>query len=265
MLDKTSSLRDAAAVVQPGHTLALGGMTIYRRPMAYVRALLTHNPQARDLTLLCFTAGMESDLLVGAGRVKAVRSCYFGLETFGLAPMFTEAAGRGALEIIEESEVSLALGIRAALSGVGFMPSRAWIGTDMLALRPDVSTVQDPYSGEQLVAFPAIQCDVAVIHALQADPSGNAVIGGNVAVDPELALLARTTIVTAEEIVPRLDKADIPAPLVDWVVSTPNGARPTSCHPLYPLAGGDIMRYVDRCNAGEFEAFVAEWTEPGVA
>ena len=30
------------------------------------------------------------------------------------------------------------------------MPSTAWLGTDLLALRPDVQTVRDPYSGETL-------------------------------------------------------------------------------------------------------------------
>ena len=43
-----------------------------------------------------------------------------------------------------------------------------------LALRPDVKTITDPYSGEELVAFPALSCDVAVIHALVADKRGNA-------------------------------------------------------------------------------------------
>ena len=35
-----SSLEDAANTVKDGHTLALGGMTLYRRPLAFVKALL---------------------------------------------------------------------------------------------------------------------------------------------------------------------------------------------------------------------------------
>ena len=88
--------------------------------------------------------------------------------------MFTAAANAGQLRVIEETEASLAFGIRARLAGVGFMPSTAWLGTDLLALRPDVQTVRDPYSGETLVAFPPCRCDVAVIHALVADRCGNA-------------------------------------------------------------------------------------------
>ena len=89
------SLSDAAELVQDAQTIALGGMTVYRRPLAFVRALLRRDHRPKDLTLLCFTAGIESDLLVGAGCVGTVRSVYFGLESFGLAPMFTEAAQKG--------------------------------------------------------------------------------------------------------------------------------------------------------------------------
>ncbi|HET7090439.1 MAG TPA: CoA-transferase, partial [Anaerolineae bacterium] len=136
MTDKLISLTDAAALVQSGDTLALGGMTLYRRPVAFVRELL--KTETRDLTLLCFTASYESDLLVGAGRVKAVRTCYFGMEAFGLAPMFTQRATSGDLRVIEESEGSLAFGMRATLARVGFMPGPGWVGTDMLKVRPDV-------------------------------------------------------------------------------------------------------------------------------
>src|SRR5688572_30459627 len=128
----------AAALVQNGQTLALGGMTLYRRPVGFVRALLRRENQPRDLTLLCFTAGFESDLLVGAGCVSAVRSVYFGLESFGFAPMFTAAAQAGTVGVIEETEMSLAVGIRARMAGVDSLPSHAWLGTVLPDLRPDV-------------------------------------------------------------------------------------------------------------------------------
>ena len=65
-LDKRMSMEEAATLVQNGQTLALGGMTIYRRPVAFVRALLRLNPRPQDLTLLAFTASYACDLLVGA-------------------------------------------------------------------------------------------------------------------------------------------------------------------------------------------------------
>lgn len=260
---KVVSLADAVGLVpDEGCVLGLGGVTLYRRPMAFALALRQRYRQLhapRDLTLLAFTAGLESDLLIGAGLVRRLRSCYVGLEVFGLAPHFTAAAGAGGIEILEETEASLAFGIRARLADVGFMPSRAWQGTDLPRLRPDVRTVVDPYSGEELTAFPAIECDFAVIHALEADADGNAAIGGNRGVDVELALIAQHVIITAERLTPRLAKADILGPSVEAVVEVPGGAWPTSCHPLYPLDGSATLRYTEAAGTSAEDALLSDW------
>ena len=262
-MSKLTSLAEAAALVHDGDTLALGGMTLYRRPLAFVRALLQRETPPRDLALLCFTAGFESDLLVGAGLVGRVRTCYFGLEVFGLAPMFTQAATAGALQVVEETEASLAFGLRATLAGVGFMPGRGWLGTDVLKVRSDVRVIADPYTGEDVVAFPAITCDVAVIHALRADRTGNAVLGGNMAVDLELSLVAERVIVTAEEVVDKLDgPVDLSGIPVTAVAHAPRGAWPTSCHPLYPVGGEELLRYAESCPDG-FEEYLGEFFAQG--
>ena len=262
-MKKLISLEQAAGLVPDGAMLALGGMTLYRRPVAFVRALLKRYLQTgapRNLTLLAFTGGFECDLLVGAGLVSRVRSCYFGFEIFGFAPMFTYLANRGEIEVVEETEASLASGLRAQISGGGFIPARAWIGTDLLRLRPDVRTVVDPYSGEELAAFPAIRPDVAVVHALQVDQFGNVVINGNRAVDEELALAAGRLVVTTEEIVPELSRADIVAPLVSAVALAPGGARPSSCHPNYPFDGYALLDYTDRVSdPPSFQSYLQEW------
>jgi glutaconate CoA-transferase subunit A len=247
MIDKRTTFEDIMQLIPSGCTLALGGMTNYRRPMEFVRQFLkTRFGEVMNLTLLAFTAGLESDLLVGAELVSKVRTCYFGLEVFGLAPMFTHKANRGEIEIIEESEASLALGLRASVAGIGFLPARAWLGTDLLKLRPDVQTIVDPYTGEELTAFPAIKPDVAVIHALSADYEGNAIIGDNKGVDEELSLAAEIVIISAEQVVPNLGKADLIAPLTHSVVHAPQGALPTSCHPLYQMDGRAILEYVEQ-------------------
>ena len=243
--NKVKSFAEVVGWVKSGQTLGLGGMTLYRRPVAFVRALICQPNPPTNLTLLAFTAGLESDMLVGAGLVSKTRTCYFGLEAFGLAPMFTAAAQSGRITVIEESEMSLASGLRATMAGVGFMPGRGWQGTDLFRVRPDVLTITDPYTGQPVTAFPAITCDVAVIHVLKADPFGNAILGGNPTIDQELTLVAQTVILTAEEIV-----AQLPGPIdifglpVTAVVHAPRGAWPTSCYPLYPLDGQEILRYL---------------------
>lgn len=259
-------LQAASSLVHDGMTIALGGMTLYRRPVGLVMELLRREKRPQDLTLLNFTAGYESDLLVGAGCVKAVRSVYFGLESFGLAPMFTQAAQKGTVEIIEETEASIVFGLRAQMSGVGFMPSHAWIGTDLPRLRPDVETIIDPYSGESVMAFPAIELDVTVLHGLAADQSGNVLLNNNLGIDMELAYTAHTVIVTIEELVeqltPTTEGTILPAPGTDYIVELSRGAYPTSCHPRYAIGGGELLRYVDACNAGSFDEYLTELLIP---
>jgi glutaconate CoA-transferase subunit A len=254
---------EAAALVPDGCTLALGGMTLYRRPVAFVRWLLGRPVLPRHLTLLAFTAGYESDLLIGAGCVSAIRTCYAGLEAFGFAPMFTATAQAGTLRVIEETEASLAFGIRAGLAGVGFMPGRGWLGTDLPRLRPDVKTVIDPYSGEVLMAFPAIHCDVAVVHALEADGDGNIALNHNTGVDEDLVYLADRLIVTVERRVEKvertLDRLVMPGIGVDYLVLAPQGAAPTSCYPLYPISGRELVAYVEACAAGQFNDYLQAW------
>ena len=261
--NKLISLTDAAAMVKPkGCRLSLGGFTLYRRPMAFSLALLDrfrNENTPSDITLINFTSSVESDILVGESMVSKIRTCYFGLEVFGLAPHFTSAAADGSIQIIEETEASLAFGIRAAMAGVGFMPSIAWQGTDLLRLRPDVKTIEDPYSGEALTAFPAINCDIAVIHALEADLDGNACIGANQGVDRELSLVADKVIITAEKVVPRLEKVDIVGIVVDAVVETPSGAWPTSCYPSYALDGLAILDYVEQIGSESYNPLLDTW------
>ncbi|MGD2158680.1 MAG: CoA-transferase [Anaerolineales bacterium] len=249
MIDKRRTMEEVVELVKSDDMLALGGLTLYRRPMSFIRALLRHSfitGEPKNLTLLTFTAGLESDLLVGAEIVTRVRTCYFGLEIFGLAPMFTYFANRGKIEILEETEASIAFGLRAQMAGVGFMPGRGWLGTDLPKLRPDVKKIIDPYTNEELIAFPAIKPDIAIIHALKSDVEGNAQIGDNKSIDEELLMTASKVIITAEKVVPELYKADLVAPLVHAVVEAPKGAEPTSCHPLYGVNGEEILAYTEQ-------------------
>jgi glutaconate CoA-transferase subunit A len=259
-MNKVISMDQAVQIVASGSTLGLGGMTLYRRPVAFVRALLATG--VTDLTLISLTCGFESDLLVGAGRVRRVRTCYFGLEGFGLAPMFSQQVTAGVVEVIEETEASLAFGLRATLSGVGFMPSRAWLGTDLPQVRPDVKTVRDPYSGAEYTAFPALSADVIVVHAPVADQMGNARVHGNLALDRELGLVADQVIITAERVVDRLTgPLELEGVGVDFVVEAPHGAWPTSCYPDYPLDGEELVDYIELCAGGEFDAYVARFLQ----
>jgi glutaconate CoA-transferase subunit A len=129
-------------------------------------------------------------------------------------------------------------------------------------VRPDVKTVQDPYSKQEYIAFPALSVDVMVIHASEADHSGNAKAHGNRALDRELALAADRVIITAERVVERLTgPLELAGVGVDFVVEAPRGAWPTSCYPDYPLDGNELLDYVEACASGQFAAYLESFLE----
>lgn len=201
-------------------------------------------------------------MMIGAGCVDVIRSSYVGLEIFGMAPMFRKKAESGEIRIIEETETTLVAGLKATLSKLTFLPARCLLGTDLLSLRSDIRTVTCPYTGEQLPALPAIKPDVALIHALAADEQGNAILGGNLALDIDIAHTADVTIISTEAIISHEEiikkGADVIGLSVDYVVPLKLGAYPTSCFPNYFLDGQVFIDYLSACQNDQFWPFIIE-------
>lgn len=252
-MNKLRSLKDAISPIPSGASVAIGGMLTYRRPMALVAELIRHS--ASRLTLVGWTLGIETELLLSRPNiVSTIRSGYTGLDLFGMAPRFREMVESGRVSVIEETESTLGLGLRAALQDVGFMPARTLLGTDLMDVRPDIKRVTCPYTGEEYPAVPAVRPDVALIHVPICDTEGNAVIYTNRGIDRELALLADYTVVSAEEVLasddPRLSDCAIIGRSVNAVVHAPGGAWPTSCYPAYRIDALALQDYVDAFQNG---------------
>ena len=96
---------------------------------------------------------------------------------------------------------------------------------------PSIAPIKCPFTGETLTAVPALEPDVAMIHAQQADRQGNVQLWGLVGVQKEAVLAARRSIVTVEEIVDELEPRPNAVVLPSWVVSAvclvPGGAHPS--------------------------------------
>lgn len=247
-MNKVVSLSEAAGLIKDGEMVAFGGMTLYRRPMALVHEIIRQ--KIKDLQLLSFMGGIESDLLIAAGLVATVRVCYLGMEILGLAPYFRAAVEQGKIKVIEETNLTVCAGLRATLAR---MPA-AFVDdlheTDILSVRKDLKYSSCPFTDKRLVAIPALQPDVAVIHVAWADEEGNAGFEGNLGIDLELSKAARKVILTTEKLLTRDEivssqlKAKILGFCVDRVVLTPYGAHPTSCYPYYTFDLPHLLSYL---------------------
>lgn len=248
--DRRATLGDALGAVRDGHRVGLGGMTLYRRPVAAALALAAAG--RRDLEIVTLTGGLETDLLIGAGCVRRLRSCYVGLEVVGFAPHFTRGAQEGTLELVEETEYTLSYALQAATMRVPFLPMRGDLArTDYLSVRPDLKTFACPLTGTTLIAVPALPLDVAILHATAADRHGNCNLQGQLALDPHLPTAASVTIVTAERIVSTDELMAMRGGVrlagiyVSHVVELPGGSLPTSCYPDHRLDVAAVLDYAD--------------------
>jgi glutaconate CoA-transferase subunit A len=146
-------------------------------------------------------------------------------------------------------------GLRAAAQRLPFLPTRAGLGSDILTYYPGLQTVRSPYDdGEELVAMPALNLDVAFVHLNRADMHGNACyLGPDPYFDDLFCLAAAHRVVSCERIVSTAELAAAAPPqalllnrmMVDAVVEAPGGAGFTSCVPDYGRDEAAQRAYVE--------------------
>ncbi len=248
---KVCSLEAAASGVKSGCSVALGGIHSHNSSMALLRQIIKNG--TKHLTLIpSVSAGMPTDLLIGAGCVDAIYATYVGLEHFGLARNFRRAVENGSLIVKDVCEPFTVYGMKAGAASLPFIPVPAGHeAMDNPSVNPEYKTVTDPYTGKSVLVVPPLNPDVGLIHVPRCDPYGNAQILGSIVQDDLIAKSSRTVIVTTEEIVPLADTVAhskavvIPGFLVDMVVEVPYGAHPCSCHGCYGYDTEALLEYRD--------------------
>ncbi len=248
MRDKRASIHDVVASVPDGASIALGGNTLHRAPCAFVHELVRQNK--RGLTIIKTASSYDVDLLAGTGCMARAEVAFVGFENvFGLAPRYRRAVETGQLQLKEHACYTVISGLRAAAQGIPFMPVGGMFGSDVV-VKSDFRTIQDPYTGQAVVAIPAIRPDVAVVHAQEADSEGNARIYGTRFEDVIIAQAAQRVIITCERIVNGSDLAAqpeltaIPGYLVEAVLEAPRGAWPLSCASEYDYDHNFLAAYI---------------------
>jgi glutaconate CoA-transferase subunit A len=240
MADKRKSAEAVVAELSDGMTIGIGGWGSRRKPMALVHAILRSG--LKDLTVVSF-AGPDLGMLCAAGKVRRAVYGFASLDSIAIEPYFRLARQAGAIEASEMDEGMLQWGLYAAALRLPFLPTRAGLGSDALALNPWLRTVRSPYDdGEQLLAMRALELDAALVHVHRADPCGNTqILGPDPYFDDLFCMAAKRRYVSCEKVVRTEDLAaegstytmKLHRGLVDAVVEAPRGAGFTSCEPDY--------------------------------
>jgi glutaconate CoA-transferase, subunit A len=269
--DKRLSADAVVAQLADGMTVGIGGWGSRRKPMALVRAILRSS--LRDLTVVTF-GGPDLGMLCAAGKVKRAIFGFASLDSIPIEPHFRIARQGGTIEASEIDEGMLQWGLYAAALRLPFLPTRAGLGSDALALNPWLRTVRSPYDdGEELVAMRALDLDAALVHVHRADASGNAQILGPDPYFDDLFCMAATRryvscerVVRTEELLAEgsIHTMRIHRGMVDGVVEAPRGAAFTSCEPDYGRDEEMQRAYAaSAAQPGAWEAFCARFVEGG--
>ena len=245
MADKVITEEEFIDELESGMTIGVGGWGSRRKPMSLVRSIIRSG--VTDLTVVSY-GGPEIGLLSATGQLKKAVYGFVSLDSIPLEPHFRVARQTRAIEAIEFDEGAFYLGLLAASHRVPFYPTRAGLGSDMMAMNPELRTVVSPYpgpdggEGETLVAIPAFDIDLSIIHMNRADAGGNGqFLGPDLYFDDLFAMAAKRTFMSCEKVIPTQEFLNegsvhtlkIPRIFVDGVIEAPMGAHFTECPPDY--------------------------------
>jgi glutaconate CoA-transferase subunit A len=176
----------------------------------------------------------ESVLLLGGDCVDRID---VGFVAVGES-VLTEAIQDGRVTLTEWTNDSLTLRLLGGAMGVPFLPTRTLLGTDTLTYS-GAKVIEDPFTGRTICVVPALNPDVGLIHAHQADMHGNARVLGASTAPLEQAMASQKVIIQTEEVIEPEEirrhpsKTTIPYYFVDAVVHVPFGAYPGTCPGVY--------------------------------
>jgi glutaconate CoA-transferase subunit A len=264
-MSKVQSLQEAVSThVCDGMSIALGCGLESLIPFAASHEIIRQH--RKNLTLIGPISDAQFDQLIGAGCVRKVQASWVGNVAAGLGHSFRRAAESGEptpLEIEEHSNFTIGLALQASAMGLPFLPTRSIKGSD-IAKEAHFGSVRCPFTGEELLAVPAIRPDLAILHVQRADDRGNAHFWGNLGVMREAAMAAKKVILTCEELVDHAlilsdpNRNLIPGFVVTSVVHQPNGSFPS---PTQGFARRDDEFYFEYHRATRSVPGVHAWLE----
>jgi glutaconate CoA-transferase subunit A len=235
---KVVRLQEAVAgLVNDGDSVALEGFT-HLIPIAAAHEIIRQ--ERRRLTLIRMTPDLIYDQMIGMGCAKKLIFSWGGNPGVGSLHRFRDAVEKGwphPLEIEEHSHAGMANRYVAGASNLPFAVLRGYVGTDLPSVTDTIAPIECPFTGEELMAVPALRPDVAIVHAQQADRKGNIALWGITGIQKEAALAARRAIVTVEEVVDRFEPRPfqivLPSVTVDAIAVVPRGAHPSYAYGYY--------------------------------
>ena len=263
-MTKLSSLSEAVSqFIHDGDSVYAAGFT-HLIPFAAGHEIIRQ--RRRDLTLARATPDLIYDQMVAAGCARKVIFSYMGNPGVGSLRIVRTELEAGRLEWEEYSHFGMISRLQAGAAGLPFMPMNQTGAVDLERVNPLVKRVTDPYSGREMIAVPALNPDVAIVHVQRADKDGNAHLWGIVGEQKEVAFASKRVILTAEEIVDEAvirsdpNRTLIPGFIVSAVCHVPGAAHPSYAQGYYDRDNEFYLKW-DKIseNPASVMAYLDEW------
>lgn len=222
--------------VHDGDTVYAAGFT-HLIPFAAGHEIIRQH--RKNLVLARATPDLIYDQMVAAGCARKVIFSYMGNPGVGSLRIVRKQIEAGRLEWEEYSHFGMISRLQAGAAGLPFMPMNQTGAVDLERVNPLIKRVIDPYSGREMIAVPALNPDVAIVHVQRADKEGNAHLWGIVGEQKEVAFASKYVILTAEEIVDESvirsdpNRTLIPGFVVSAVCHVPGAAHPSYAQGYY--------------------------------
>lgn len=97
---KVSTLSEAVALIDSGSSVAFGGNTMHRVPVAAIKELIW---QKKPTHVIISAGSLPADALCAFDLAPEVTFAYVGYENFGLAPFFRQAVEQGRTDAHEHT------------------------------------------------------------------------------------------------------------------------------------------------------------------
>ena len=250
MTNKLMSVSEAVRrFVHDGDYFASGGFGGVRISTAVLHEIVRQ--RKKNLGFSGHTATHDFQILAAGKCFDRCDIAYIvGLEMRGLSSNARRVMESGAVKVTEWTNATLDWRYKAAAMGVPFLHARSALGTDVFK-HSAAKEITCPFTGQKLLAVPALYPDVSVVHVHRADVYGNCQVDGIAIADYDVARASKHLIVTTEHLVStdeiRKDPLRTLAPY--WMVDA-------VCHVRYGGYPGNMPYeyYSD-------EEHLAEWIE----
>jgi glutaconate CoA-transferase subunit A len=233
-------------------------LNIHKRgPTALIYEIVRQ--KKKDLWVAVRFSGLDPALLIAGGCVSRI-----DIGWFIQSGTCSRAIEEGKVKATEWTNSAVVYRQLAGAMGLPFLPLRYIGGSDVFE-HSGTKLITCPFTGKEICVVPAVNLDVALVHAYQCDEYGNARIFGPGLSPTETSTCAKKLIISTEEIIsneeirrnPQL--TTIPYYLVDAVVHVPFGTYPGAMPGIYASDGEHLMELMLADRMGTMDDYLKKW------